>query len=82
MKDNYGLPFTDNVVMDGVFYNSGTYTAKGQARYFGSMIAQQGVLDGGGTPELYFDESLIKGNWPRKGMNLPRVVVSAWQTDL
>jgi len=81
-KDNYGLPFTDNVVVDGVFYNSGTYTAKGQAKYFGSLIAQQGVLDGGGTPELYFDESLIKGNWPRKGMNLPRVVVSAWQTDL
>ena len=81
-RDNYGLPFTDNVVMDGVFYNSGTYTAKGQARYFGSMIAQQGVLDGGGTPELYFDESLVKGGWPRKGMNMPRVVISAWQTDL
>ena len=82
MKDNYGLPFQDVVVMDGVFYNSGAFTAKGQARYFGSLIAQQGVLDGGGTPELFFDESLVKGNWPRKGMNLPRVVISAWQTDL
>jgi Tfp pilus assembly protein PilX len=82
MKDNYGLPFNDTFVMDGVFYNSGTFSAKGNAKFFGSMIAQQGVLDGGGTPELYFDESLIKGNWPRKGMNLPRVVISAWQTDL
>ncbi|MBI1950497.1 MAG: hypothetical protein HYS34_03955, partial [Acidobacteria bacterium] len=82
IKDNYGLPFQDNVVMDGVFYTSGSFTAKGNARYFGSLIAQQGVLDGGGTPELYFDESLVKGNWPRKGMNLPRVVISAWQTDL
>jgi Tfp pilus assembly protein PilX len=82
VKDSYGLPFQDNVVMDGVFYNSGTFSAQGNARYFGSLIAQQGVLDGGGTPELYFDESLVKGNWPRKGMNLPRVVISAWQTDL
>jgi Tfp pilus assembly protein PilX len=82
IKDNYGLPFQETVVMDGVFYNSGTFSAQGNARYFGSLIAQQGVLDGGGTPELYFDESLVKGNWPRKGMNLPRVVISAWQTDL
>ncbi|MEK7799648.1 MAG: hypothetical protein AAB297_07445, partial [Acidobacteriota bacterium] len=82
IKDNYGLPFQDFVVMDGVFYNSGSFTAKGNARYYGSLIAQQGVLDGGGSPELYFDESLVKGNWPRKGMNLPRVVISAWQTDL
>ena len=82
IKDNYGLPFQDFVVMDGVFYTSGTFTAKGNARYFGSLIAQQGVLDGGGTPELYFDESLVKGNWPGKGRSLPRVVISAWQTDL
>lgn len=82
IRDNYGLPFLDSVVMDGVFYTSGAYTAKGNARYFGSLVAQQGVLDGAGTPELYFDESLVKGNWPRKGMSLPRVVISAWQTDL
>ena len=63
-------------------YNSGTFTATGNALYFGSFVAQQGVIDGGGNPGFYFDESLVKGNWPRKGMNMPRVIVSSWQTGL
>jgi len=50
--------------------------------YFGSFVAQQGVLDGSGNPAFYFDESLVKGNWPRKGMNMPRVIISSWQTGL
>ncbi|MFQ5877323.1 MAG: pilus assembly PilX N-terminal domain-containing protein [Acidobacteriota bacterium] len=82
VKDEYGLPFQETVIVDGVFYTSGVISAKGNAKYFGSVIAEQGVLDGGGTPEFWFDESLVKGNWPRKGMNLPRVVVTSWQTDL
>jgi Tfp pilus assembly protein PilX len=81
-QDNYGLPFQDKVCVDGVFYTSGTVEMSGNAKFFGSVITEQGVIDSSGTPEFYFDESLIKGNWPRKGMNLPRVVVSAWQTDL
>jgi Tfp pilus assembly protein PilX len=80
--DTVGLPFNANVVLDGVMYNSGTFTAQGQANFYGSFVAQQGVLDGGGTPAFWFDESLIKGNWPRKGMNLPRVIVSVWETEL
>jgi PilX N-terminal len=82
VRDNLGLPFRDNVLFDGVFYTSGTYTTKGNANYFGSVIANSGVLDGGGTPAFWFDERLIKGGWPPKGLGLPRVVVSAWQTDL
>jgi hypothetical protein len=82
VKDNYGLPFRTDLVMDGVFYNAGTFTCQGNANYFGSLVAQRGVIDGSGTPGFYFDESLVKGNWPRKGMNLPRVIISSWQTDL
>jgi Tfp pilus assembly protein PilX len=80
--DPTGLPFTAQVVMDGVMYISGVFKAQGNADFFGSVVAQQGVIDGAGTPGFYFDESLIEGNWPRKGMNLPRVIVSAWQTEL
>jgi len=82
VKDNYGLPFQASIAVDGVMFTSGHFTAQGNAIYFGSVVAEQGVDHGGGTPGFYFDESLIKGNWPRKGMNLPRVVVSSWQTDL
>ncbi len=81
-RDDTGLPFQDNAVLDGVFYTSGVFTAVGNASYFGSLVAQQGVLDGGGTPAFYFDERLVKGQWPPKGMSIPRVIVSAWQTDL
>ncbi|OLD64902.1 MAG: hypothetical protein AUI47_03845 [Acidobacteria bacterium 13_1_40CM_2_68_5] len=82
VRDDTGLPFQTDVVLDGVMYNSGTFTASGNAVYFGSFVAQQGVLDGAGNPAFYFDESLVKGNWPRKGMNMPRVIVSSWQTGL
>lgn len=81
-RDDIGLPFQTDTVLDGVMYNSGTFTATGNAVYFGSFVAQQGVLDGAGNPAFYFDESLVKGNWPRKGMNMPRVIISSWQTGL
>ncbi len=82
IQDPIGLPFQTTVVMNGVFYTSGAFSSQGNANFYGSMVANEGVLNGGGTPGLYFDESLIKGGWPRKGMNMPRVVVSSWQTDL
>ena len=63
-------------------YTSGAFTSTGSAVYFGSFVAQQGVFNGGGNPAFYFDESLVKGNWPRKGMNMPRVIISSWQTGL
>jgi hypothetical protein len=82
VRDKIGLPFQETVAMDGVLYISGVFKCQGNANFFGSLVAQQGVVDGAGTPNLYFDESLITGNWPRKGMNLPRVIISSWQTDL
>ncbi len=83
VQDNIGLPFQDNVVLDGVMYNSGTFNAQGNANYFGSLVANQGVTQtSAGTPHFYFDESLIKGGWPRKGMPMPRVIISVWETDL
>ena len=81
-RDASGLPFQATVVMDGVLFLAGVFEAQGNADYFGSLVAQQGVIDGGGSPNFWFDESLITGNWPRKGMNLPRVIISSWQTDL
>jgi Tfp pilus assembly protein PilX len=81
VKDDHGLPFVADVVLDGVLYTSGTFELQGNASHFGSVVAQRGVIDGGGTPGFYFDERLIKGEWPPKGMPLPRVVVSGWETD-
>jgi Tfp pilus assembly protein PilX len=82
VKDINGLPFTGSVSIDGVFFTAGTFEAQGNANYYGSVVAQRGVVDGAGTPGFYFDESLVKGNWPPKGMGMPRVVISSWQTNL
>ncbi len=82
VKDDLGLPFVTGITVYGVMYLAGTFTAKGNCNYYGSVVAQRGVIDGGGNPAFYFDERLVKGQWPPKGMNLPRVVISAWQTDL
>ena len=82
VRDAVGLPFQETVANDGVLYNSGTFTAQGNHDWYGSVVAEQGVLDGGGSPGFWFDESLITGNWPRPGMDIPRVVVTAWETDL
>jgi hypothetical protein len=63
-------------------YIAGTFEAQGNAKYFGSVVAQRGVLDGSGTPDFWFDDRLLRGQWPPKGMSIPRVVISSWQTDL
>jgi hypothetical protein len=82
VQDDYGIPFVASMAMDGVLYISGVFNIQGNANYFGSVIGQQGVIDSAGSPNFFFDESLIKGNWPRKGMDVPRVIVTAWETDL
>jgi Tfp pilus assembly protein PilX len=82
VQDDTGLPFTAGISVYGVMYISGTFSAAGNANYFGSVVAQRGVIDGTGDPAFYFDERLVKGQWPPPGMALPRVVVSSWQTDL
>ena len=82
VKDEYGLPFLANTAVDGVLYNTGALQFAGNANYFGSVIAEGGVNVSTGTPAFWFDETLIKGDWPRADMQLPRVVVTVWQTDL
>ena len=82
VQDEYGLPFITNTAVDGVLYNTGALQFAGNANYFGSVIAEGGLNVSTGTPSFYFDETLIKGDWPRSDMQLPRVVVTVWQTDL
>jgi len=66
----------------GVLYMSGTLDAQGNADYYGSVITKGGMADKmTGTPNMWWDPRL-KDNWPPPGWNLPRVVISRWQTDL
>ncbi|MEA2236282.1 MAG: hypothetical protein QOC81_1006 [Thermoanaerobaculia bacterium] len=67
-----------DVILDGIFYNEGNYHSTGNSAYYGSLLIQ-GDVSGTGTPDIWFDEKLIKGSWAPP--NMPRVIVYNVQTD-
>jgi len=79
-------PLTDEItpILNGIMYLEGDMGTDsplaGNADYFGSLLIQ-GSVRGRGTPEVWFDEKLIKEEWPPKSLHFPRVYVSAQQTD-
>ena len=66
--------------LDGILYIEGGNDTTGNADYFGSLLIRQD-FNNHGTPNVWFDEKLIKGDWPPKSFNFPRVYISAEQTD-
>jgi hypothetical protein len=86
-RDDSGLPVQAEINMYGVMYNSGHFSAQGNGVYFGSVIAGNGVGEdyfgapAAGTPSLYFDERLIKGEWPPPEIELPLTIITVWKTD-
>jgi len=66
------------VLLNGVLYNEGGYNSAGNDAFFGSLLVR-GAATGTGTPDIWFDETLIKGSWAPPGM--PRVLVFSEQTD-
>lgn len=77
-RDNDGALVPLSVMLDGVFYNEGDYKSQGNDTFYGSLLIQGGVT-GTGTPDIWFDEKLIKGTWAPP--NMPRVIVYNEQTD-
>ena len=74
-----GLVSLSNI-LDGVFYTEGDFDTTGNANYFGSVLVQ-GNATKAGNPEIYFDERLVKGQWPPASFGFPRVYVSGVETD-
>lgn len=64
--------------LNGVLYNEGGYRSTGNVHYFGSVLIR-GETEATGTPNIWFDEKLIKDNWAPPGM--PRVIVYSSMTD-
>jgi hypothetical protein len=67
-----------DTILQGILYNEGDYNSQGNATYYGSLLIQ-GVVSGTGTPDIWFDESLIKGTWAPP--NMPRVMIFSEMTD-
>lgn len=70
----------DAPVLNGVFYNEGEFDSQGNARYFGSVLIN-GDVGSTGTNEVWFDERLIKDEWPPASWPFPRVFITAVRTD-
>ncbi len=84
MRNDRGPDIAGTASLWGIMYNSGHFEATGNATYYGSIVAKSGVgllSMAAGTPTLYWDESIVK-NWPPPGWDLPRVVITKWETDL
>ena len=68
--------------MWGLLYVSGTFDSQGTPLYYGSVVTKAGMNGSmAGTPDIFWDTDL-KDNWPPPGWELPRVIITRWQTDL
>jgi hypothetical protein len=67
-------------ILEGVLYIEGDYDSEGNATYYGSVLVQ-GNCCGAGTPSVYFDESLITGDFKSKFSDFPRVYISSYTTE-
>lgn len=74
--DYNGGMVTLPVAVKGVIFNQGSLTSTGNADYFGSIVLGQ-AADPKGTPDVWYDERLVKGGWPPAGVNFPRVLVTS-----
>ena len=81
-----GPNVSGGVHMAGVIYNSGYWNAKGNGRFFGSIVTKQGIVEAGGgpagTPDIWFDVCLKDKCWPPPSLKLPRVVPTSWESDM
>jgi len=72
-----------DINMYGILYINGAYDAQGNWIYFGSIVTKSGMYGNGGsgTPNIYFDERLVKGTWPPSELGLPKTIITAWMTQ-
>ncbi len=83
MRNERGPDIADTAVLWGIIYNNGYFEATGNAKYYGSVISRSGVGElkaAAGTPDLYWDQT-ITDDFPPDNWNLPRVIVTRWETD-
>lgn len=66
--------------VEGVIYNEGSYDGTGNTDFFGSLVLGT-AADPKGTPRIWYDERLVKGGWPPKGVNFPRVMITSEQVQ-
>lgn len=81
--NKYGPSITgQSAIVWGVLYTSGYLDAAGNAWFYGSVVTKKGTIAKmTGTPDMWWDPRL-KDKWPPPDWDLPRVIITRWQTDL
>lgn len=74
-----GLVTLTDIAADGVLYIENEFDSTGNAQYYGSVLVGQGGVNAKGTPQIWYDESLQRGDWRPPG--IPRVLVTSVETD-
>jgi hypothetical protein len=77
-----GPSVVHDAIVWGILYVTGQFDANGAPYYDGSVVTYAGTETGAktvGTANLYWDPSL-KESWPPPGWDLPRVIITGWQT--
>lgn len=79
-RDATGALMNLDLHINGVFYCEGVYTGTGNLKVYGSLL-MRGGYSGTGSVDVWFNEDLVKGNFPDKTWKLPRVYASARDTN-
>ncbi len=75
--------YAANLNVYGLLYTNGSFQSSGNWVFFGAVVSKAGIAPHiAGSPDYYFDERMIKGMWPPPDLNLPKTVITAWQTDM
>jgi hypothetical protein len=83
VRNPIGPTVNHDAIVWGILYLSGQFDASGTPYYDGSVVTYAGTETGVktvGTANLYWDPTL-NDNWPPPGWELPRVILTRWQTD-
>jgi hypothetical protein len=75
LRDNRGAQLELDIVLNGVWYNEGAYVGSGNLPVYGSILMKTGFT-ATGSPNVFYNEGLLLGDWPPAEMLIPRVYVS------
>ena len=78
-----GPSVTHDAIVWGILYVTGEFEADGTPYYNGSVITRAGTPAGTSTPgtATFYWDPRVKDNWPPPDLDLPRVIITGWQTD-
>lgn len=75
-RDADGELYELSIDINGVMYSEGDYGGSGNIKVYGSMLMRQ-AFDATGSLEVWFNEGLIKGQFPDARWGLPRVYTTS-----